>query len=142
MPLPRFRLRTLMVAVAVAAVLLWEFVTLGLKVWKEQREQAPAASHFMRWLDRSILASGPTMMRGGSMSSPGPLGPLESRGRFELGTGAGRVIEVTVLIDDRPGRKTKRVAVSSGDRTVEVPPRDVEAERPTDFRALLPEAFR
>jgi hypothetical protein len=131
-----------MIAVAVAAVLLWELVTLGLKDEKERREQATAASHFLSWLDLSGRASGPTTMRGGSLSLPGPLGPLESSGRFELGTSSGRVIEVTVLIDARPGRKTKRIAASSGGRTIEVSPRDVEAERPTDFRVILPEAFR
>src|SRR5262245_31391740 len=98
MRLPRFRLRTLMVAVAVAAVLLWEVVTIGLRDEKERRDQATAASRFISWLDLSARASGPTSMRGGSLPLPGPLGPLETSGRFELGTSAGRVIEVTILI--------------------------------------------
>ena len=60
----------------------------------------------------------------------------------ELLTRAGQKISITASIGAWPGRRLKRVSLSSMTRTLELPPEIVERGDLVDLQILIPEAFR
>jgi hypothetical protein len=116
-------------------------VTFAIKHKREDQAQFALMPQDRRWMERTAEQSGSVSV-GAQATNLSPIFWIpRMENRVELWTATGRKSLAIVSIEPPPGPRVRRLVLSSRSKTVELPPEDIEQDRPADLRSLMPEEF-